>query len=357
MSTRFNLRGKMTLTIHSARGLAVKELIGKMDPYAVAHISGSKDEKFKTKVAQDQHQTPVWEQSYIFNLEGKEEILHVNVWNQATLGDDHIGRLDLTLDGLDMSGKPAWYQLKDKQNFSKQTGEVRMSVVFEGTGLPDGSLAAKTNAQRINPVSPAAGVASPATPQIVAAPVQQVASPQPQVMAAVGAPPPQQQQQAPRIAYGNPPAAQQSPQGYPGAVAQQQYASGQPNYQQQPQQQYQQPPQQQYQQQPQQFQQQQQYHSPQQPMYQAPQQPMYQAAPAPVYQQAPMQPVYQSQPAPVVYQSQPAAVVFQQPGISFQPAQPVFVQAQPQPQLIYHQPQQQAGQLIGYWPNGQPRYA
>lgn len=67
----------------------------------------------------DQHQNPVWEQSYIFNLEGKEELLHANVWNQATLGDDHIGRLDLTLDAFDLSGKPRWYQLKDKSNFSK----------------------------------------------------------------------------------------------------------------------------------------------------------------------------------------------------------------------------------------------
>ena len=36
----------------------------------------------------------------------------LSVWNQATLGDDHIGRLDLTLDAFDLSGKPRWYQLK-----------------------------------------------------------------------------------------------------------------------------------------------------------------------------------------------------------------------------------------------------
>ena len=111
--------------MHSARNLQVKELIGKMDPFAVVTISNLKDEKFKTsqwhawsatavpphrsshactlivrelcvlfccrclaEVAQDQHQTPVWEQSYLFNLEGKEELFHLNVWNEATLGDD-----------------------------------------------------------------------------------------------------------------------------------------------------------------------------------------------------------------------------------------------------------------------------
>jgi len=347
MSTKFNLRGKFTLTVNSARALAVKELLGKMDPYTVVTISGSKDDKFKTKVAVDQHQTPVWEQSYIFNLEGKEEILHLNVWNQATLGDDHIGRLDLSLDCMDMSGKPAWYQLKDKSNFTKQTGEIRLTCVFDGSGLPAGSLAANTHNARISgsAVSPVAG----ATPVVVASPqpqqVQQ--APQVQVQAAVGAPVGQQQQQRPAVAYGNPPAAQQSSQGYPGAVAQQQqqYGSGQPNYNQQPQ--YQSPPQQQPH-----YQQQAAYHSGGQPVYQQPQ-PVYQQAPAPVYQQ----------PVPVMYQSQPAAVVFQQPGITFQPAQPVYVQQQPQPVYVQQQPQvvyqqqQPTGQLIGYWPNGQPRYS
>ena len=33
----------------------------------------------------------MWEQSYIFNLEGKEELMHCNVWNEATLGDDQSG--------------------------------------------------------------------------------------------------------------------------------------------------------------------------------------------------------------------------------------------------------------------------
>ena len=62
--------------VHAARGLANRLLVGQMDPYAVVHLSNSKDAKFKTKVVKDAHQNPVWEQSYIFNLEGKEELLH-----------------------------------------------------------------------------------------------------------------------------------------------------------------------------------------------------------------------------------------------------------------------------------------
>jgi hypothetical protein len=54
--------------VHAARNLANRELVGKMDPFCVLHLSGSRDEKFKTKVVKDGHQNPIFEQSYIFNL-------------------------------------------------------------------------------------------------------------------------------------------------------------------------------------------------------------------------------------------------------------------------------------------------
>lgn len=41
----------------------------------------------QTKVAKNAHRNPTFEQSYIFNLEGKEELLHCNVWHEGTLGD------------------------------------------------------------------------------------------------------------------------------------------------------------------------------------------------------------------------------------------------------------------------------
>jgi pyruvate/2-oxoglutarate dehydrogenase complex dihydrolipoamide acyltransferase (E2) component len=137
-----------------------------MDPFCVIHLSNSKDEKFKTKVAKNGHRNPTFEQSYIFNLEGKEELLHCNAWHEATLGDDHIGRLDLSLDALDMSGTKRWYQLKDKTNFTKETGEICMSIIFDGHGLPVGSVAEKTTTARLAPAaspaaSPAAATASP----------------------------------------------------------------------------------------------------------------------------------------------------------------------------------------------------
>jgi hypothetical protein len=54
--------------VHAARNLANRESVGKMDPFCVLHLSGSRDEKFKTKVVKDGHQNPIFEQSYVFNL-------------------------------------------------------------------------------------------------------------------------------------------------------------------------------------------------------------------------------------------------------------------------------------------------
>jgi hypothetical protein len=272
-----------------------------MDPFVEVWIAGGSDEKFKTKVVKDGHQNPTFEQSYIFNLIGQEDLLHVNVWHEATLGNDHIGRVDVALDLLDMSDKPHAYQLKDRSNFSQQTGDIFISMKFEGHGLPEGSFAFKTHESRLHPE----GVAPVQTPNYAQPP------PQPQYVSQA---PPQQQQ------YQSPP-------------PQQQYQQPPPQqYQQQPPQQYQQPPPQQYQQPPVQYQSQAPVYQTQAPIYQS--QPVYQAPPQPVYAAPPpvYQPVYQ-QPAPV----------FIQPQIQFAPA----------PTVVY----QQTAQIIGYWPNGAPRYA
>jgi hypothetical protein len=103
-----------------------------------------------------------------------------------------IGRLDLALDALDMSGKPRWYQIKDKTNFTKQTGEVSMSIVFEGTGLPAGSLAATTHQSRVAPAAASPAAASPVSPP----PIVQ-AAPVPSPVATVA--PPVVQSQAPIV--------------------------------------------------------------------------------------------------------------------------------------------------------------
>lgn len=294
-----NWRGKLTVTVHNAHQLANKELIGKMNPYVKITIDGNK-EHFHSKDIRGGHQTPSWEQGFIFNLEGNEDLFHINVWTKGTITDDHIGRCDLKLEHLDLSGKPHQYELRDRDNFTKLAGYINISLVFDGTGVPTGTLAYTTHQSRVAPATQ-----QPATPAPAPAPVVvEVVSAGAQPAAVVVAPAPVPAQPSPvpvatttivppmtsTVPPYNPPPAQLQPYG------------------QQPQQPY-----------------------PQQP-YQQPYQP--QPGPYPVYQQ-PTGVVYGAPPPQVVYSAPPPQqIVYQQPGVVYQPAPQVIYQ-QPPPQVVY----------------------
>jgi len=49
--------GRLTLTVHQAKNLKIRQLMGKMDPFCKIEY---KKEHFKTPVKKDAHQTPVW---------------------------------------------------------------------------------------------------------------------------------------------------------------------------------------------------------------------------------------------------------------------------------------------------------
>lgn len=167
----FSLRGKLKVEIHACRSLKNTELLGTMDPYVVAHVGDKKDEQFKSKVIKGGHLNPTFDYACIFNLDGSEDLLHINVWNERALGgDDHCGRLDVSLDSVDLSGKPRWYELKSRNNFTKVEGEISITCTFDGQGLPTGTLAFETHmaAQGIVTSSSAAAAPAPAPAPAVA---------------------------------------------------------------------------------------------------------------------------------------------------------------------------------------------
>ena len=111
-------------------------------------------------------------------------------------------------------------QIKDRSNFSKQTGELSLTIVFEGSGLPEGSVAFNTNKARTQAMSPT-GPGGPApTSPMSPMPVQQQAYATPM-----------QQQTMQQQPYTSMPMQQQQPV----------YQTQSPVYQQQPPPQYQQP--------------------------------------------------------------------------------------------------------------------
>jgi len=143
------MKGKLTVTVHKARGLKDTNLVAKLDPYVQLWTDG---EKFKTKTHENGGTTPSWEQSFIFNLEGKEDSVHFHVWDKETLSDDSVGRADLNLKTGIKYNVQEWYQLVDKDNFSKKTGEVLLTFTFTGTGGPSAPTTTATATPTPTPV-------------------------------------------------------------------------------------------------------------------------------------------------------------------------------------------------------------
>ena len=170
------LVGKLTLNVVAGKNLKDMELIGKMDPYVVLKCG---KEEFKTKVQKKAGTNPTFNQSFIFNLEGKEDALHINVFDEDLVSDDHIGRCDIPLHKLVETDKQVAFQLVSKNDFKKITGDLILKVEsFVGTGAP-------------NPAAPKPVAAAPAPAP--AMPQQQVVyaqQPQPRVVM-MAAPQPQ----------------------------------------------------------------------------------------------------------------------------------------------------------------------
>jgi len=156
------LVGKLTLNVVAGKNLKDMELVGKMDPYVVLKCG---KEEFKTKVQKKAGTNPTFNQSFIFNLEGKEDALHVNVLDEDLVSDDHIGRADINLANLVKTDKPVAYQLVNKDDFKKVTGELILKVEsFVGTGAPNPAVHAAPAAA---PVAHGAPSMAHGQPQVI----------------------------------------------------------------------------------------------------------------------------------------------------------------------------------------------
>jgi len=147
-------------------------------------------------VHEDGGQNPVWEQSFIFNLEGKEDVVHIHVFNKELVSDALVGRADIGLKELAVD-EAKWFTCFDPSNFKKSHGSVLITTKFQLPGVL-GAIASATPAKVAFAPTPApvsayvpapapAPVYSPAPaplspPISVLSPVQYqspVASPQP----------------------------------------------------------------------------------------------------------------------------------------------------------------------------------
>jgi len=107
--------------------------LGKMCPYTKMQ-TGS--ETFKTKAHEKAGVNPEWNQAFIFNLDGKDQHLHVHVMDEEWGKDGVIGRVDVPLATLaTMSGETA-FTLNNPSDFKKTAGSLILRTEFKDPTAP-----------------------------------------------------------------------------------------------------------------------------------------------------------------------------------------------------------------------------
>jgi len=125
MTTVGDFVGPLTVTVHRGTGLKDVELVGHMSPFV--ELWTQKDTKFKTKVAKHAKSEPVWEDGFIFNLDGKESMLHIRVYDHRTVGHSLIGKADIDLKLLRF-GEKTMYDIVHDDDSGNLRGRIEMSV-------------------------------------------------------------------------------------------------------------------------------------------------------------------------------------------------------------------------------------
>jgi len=166
------LDGKLTLTVHKASDIKSTAWIGKQDPF-VRLSAGT--ESFDTKVCKGGDRAPAFNQSFLFNLDGKQEdVLHVMMYSSETLGSTPLSRVDVKLTELVAKSGPQWHTLLDVNNFKLNGGSIQMTAVFQSNHPTPAAAPAPAPA-----AAPAAQIVYvPATQVVYAAPPVYVAATQ-----------------------------------------------------------------------------------------------------------------------------------------------------------------------------------
>jgi len=136
--------GQLKFTVHQARGLKDPDTLHKSTPFCEL-VCG--DEKYQTRPHHHGGHSPVWNEAFIFNLSGKEDVVHVHVNTKETLSNNKIGRLDAPIKELlgVCAGQPKWFPVYSVHNFTKMEGEIQLSATMDGAPV---ALEAKLAAQQ-----------------------------------------------------------------------------------------------------------------------------------------------------------------------------------------------------------------
>jgi len=130
------LNGKLTVTAVCGQDLTNVD-VGKQDPFLVLELG---KEKYKTKTHKKGGTAPVWNQSFIFNLNNTDfnDVFHIQAWDEDTLSNDKIGRADVKISEVfknALGNKDGhWFTIVNFDNFKEIRGRIQIKLEWHGTG-------------------------------------------------------------------------------------------------------------------------------------------------------------------------------------------------------------------------------
>ena len=112
----------LTCTVMEAKDLKAMDIGGTSDPYAILKLSQQQVETSYIKNTLN----PVWDETYTFDVQGRDEVLRVVVMDRDAVGtDDFEGKVNIPLRTLtDQKKEDKWYILEAEQLGQPWQGQV-----------------------------------------------------------------------------------------------------------------------------------------------------------------------------------------------------------------------------------------
>lgn len=118
--------GRLFLEVVGGRNLKNMELFGKQDPYMKLNF---KAYKLRTKTHQSGGRAPVWNQTFSFELDGKDPDIAIECFDEDTTKDDFIGGASVNIQQIvNGKGSEVWVPIANKKGVN--TGEVAFKAKF-----------------------------------------------------------------------------------------------------------------------------------------------------------------------------------------------------------------------------------
>ncbi len=141
------MKGTLRIRAYGALLVTDKDVIGKMDPYAILEVG---TQKFKTISAQGMGLNPVWNEEFVFNI-GADEELKITVYDSDLSKDDFLGQYKVKVDQLIQTGVIDNYFPLTSRVLKSNQGNIHLRIEFVPFGQQSYGNAPQQSTQKTYP--------------------------------------------------------------------------------------------------------------------------------------------------------------------------------------------------------------